>query len=258
VPDDTELAGIRALVTGGTRGIGAGVAQRLAAAGATVMTTARSTPDERADHDLFVAADVATTAGVQAVVDAANEHLGGLDAIVHVVGGGTAAAGAVALSDDDWQDGLNRNLLAAVRLDRAFLPGMVERENGAIVHVTSIQNRLPLPSMLPYAAAKAALRNYSKGLSAQVGPAGVRVNAVSPGFIETDGAMGMMREVAASLGSDLDTARAAIVESIGGIPLGRPGQPEEVAELVAFLVSDRARWITGAEYVIDGGSSRFI
>ena len=132
----------------------------------------------------------------------------------------------------------------------------MERGRGAVIHVTSIQRRAPLPTTIPYAAAKAALTNYSKALANELAPKGIRVNAVSPGFIETESARAMAEEIARIDAVSLDEARAQIVESIGGIPLGAPGSPADVGELVAFLVSDRARYITGVEYVIDGGSVR--
>jgi NAD(P)-dependent dehydrogenase (short-subunit alcohol dehydrogenase family) len=134
----------------------------------------------------------------------------------------------------------------------------VARGSGAIVHVTSIQRRTPLPTTLPYAAAKAALANYSKALSNELAPKGIRVNAVSPGFIETESAHQMVEEIARINDISLDEARAQIIESIGGIPMGAPGTPADVGELVAFLVSDRAAYITGGEYVIDGGSVRTV
>jgi NAD(P)-dependent dehydrogenase (short-subunit alcohol dehydrogenase family) len=150
---------------------------------------------------------------------------------------------------------LEVNLLAAVRLDRAFVPGTIERKMGVVIHISSIQHRLPLhDATLAYAAAKGALRTYSKGLANEVGPRGVRVNMVSPGFIETSGAHGMILQLAQSSGSNEDDARQQIMNMIGGIPLGRPGRPEEVAELVGFLASDRAASIHGADYVIDGGT----
>jgi NAD(P)-dependent dehydrogenase (short-subunit alcohol dehydrogenase family) len=206
-----------------------------------------------------VAADVSTAAGAASVADRALQHLGGVDILVNVVGGSSTFDGpATALTDEDWERGLNTNLMAAVRLDRALAPLMVDQGAGAIVHVTSIQRRVPLPSTFPYAAAKAALTNYAKNLATQLGPSGVRVNTVAPGFIETEGAAGMIRDVARAEGVDEQAARTSIMDSIGGIPLGRPGHPEEVAELVAFLVSDRAAWITGAEHTIDGGSVRTV
>jgi NAD(P)-dependent dehydrogenase (short-subunit alcohol dehydrogenase family) len=132
---------------------------------------------------------------------------------------------------------------------------MIERKAGVILHVASIQHRLPLyDSTLAYAAAKGALSTYSKGLANEVGPKGVRVNMISPGFIETSGARGMIVAVAKSRGIDENAARQAIMDMIGGIPIGRPAQPEEVAELAAFLTSDRAASIHGADYVIDGGT----
>jgi NAD(P)-dependent dehydrogenase (short-subunit alcohol dehydrogenase family) len=107
---------------------------------------------------------------------------------------------------------------------------------------------------LAYAAAKAALANYSKGLSTEVGPKGVRVVRVSPGWVETDAAVSLVNELASKSGTDYEGAREALMESLGGIPIGRPAKPQEVADLVGFLVSPRVASITGTEYVIDGGT----
>lgn len=251
-----ELSGRTALVTGGTRGIGKGIAERLRARGARVLVAARSTPEDFSADDVVVA-DVATADGVAALAAEALDRLGDVDIAVHNVGGsGQYEGGAANLTDDDWQSALDTNLLSAVRLDRALIPGMVERGSGAIVHVTSIQRRSPLPTSIPYAAAKAALANYSKALSNELAPNGIRVNAVCPGYIETESAYRMAVEIGEMNNITIDEARAKIMESIGGIPLGAPGRPADVGELVAFLVSDRARYINGAEYVIDGGSVR--
>jgi NAD(P)-dependent dehydrogenase (short-subunit alcohol dehydrogenase family) len=124
-----------------------------------------------------------------------------------------------------------------------------------VIHVASIQRRLPLhDSTTAYAAAKAALTTYSKALSKEVGPKGIRVNVVSPGWIYTEAAEALVQRLAASSGGTPESARQGILEALGGIPLGRPAKPEEVAELIAFLTSDRASAIHGAEYVIDGGT----
>src|ERR1700674_2175176 len=138
---------------------------------------------------------------------------------------------------------------------RALLPAMVEQGSGVIVHITSIQRVLPLPeATIAYAAAKAALGNYSKGLSKEVSPKGVRVVRVSPGWVETDGAVGLVTEIARQNGTDYEGAKQIVMDSLGGIPIGRPAKPKEVADLVAFLVSPRAGSITGTEHVIDGGT----
>src|SRR5205814_3703107 len=125
--------------------------------------------------------------------------------------------------------------------DRGFLPSMLQQRSGVIIHISSIQRTLPLfEATLAYAAAKAALTNYSKGLSKQVGPHGIRVNSVAPGFTETKAAEQLIERLATQADTDTAAARQGLMKSLGGIPLGRPSRPDEVAELVAFLASDRA------------------
>ncbi len=184
------------------------------------------------------------------------QHFGGVDVLIHNLGGSSAPGGGFrAQSDEVWQQELSLNLLPAVRLDRLLLPAMVERGAGVVIHLSSIQARLPLPeSTLAYAAAKAALSNYSKGLSKELGPTGVRVNTVSPGYTATEAAERMVARLAESQGCDAEAARAGILESLGGIPIGRPNRPEEVAAVVLFLASEAAASIHGADLVVDGGN----
>jgi NAD(P)-dependent dehydrogenase (short-subunit alcohol dehydrogenase family) len=254
--DPTEFSGKRVLVTGGTEGMGEAIMRRLVASGAKVATTARSPLPEGRPVDLFVQADISTREGTDKVARQVLQSFGGLDILVNTVGGSSAPGGGVlALTDEEWQKEINLNLLAAVRLDRAFIPGMQKQRSGVIVHISSIQRRLPLfEATLAYAAAKAALTTYSKGLSKELGPKGIRVNTVAPGFIETAAAHRLIVRLAEKAGTGEDAARQRLMDSLGGIPIGRPGQPDEVAELVAFLVSDRAASINGSEYVIDGGT----
>ncbi|MGE3924679.1 MAG: SDR family oxidoreductase [Lautropia sp.] len=251
-----ELTGRRALVTGGTKGIGAAVVAVLRDAGVKVMTSARSVPEAFFAGVRFVEADLATEDGCAALANAAVKQLGGIDIIVNVMGGSSAPAGGFAvLDDEEWSQALNQNLMAAVRIDRALLPSMIEQGSGVIIHVTSIQRELPLPeATTAYAAAKAALSTYSKSLSKEVTPKGIRVVRVSPGWVETEASVALAERLAQQSGTDYEGGKQIIMKTLGGIPLGRPAKPKEVADLIAFLVSSRAGSITGAEYVIDGGT----
>ena len=250
-----SLDGRRALITGGTSGAGAATVALFRELGARVLTTARTKPADFTGA-AFVAADLTTRQGVQKVVDAVQQELGGLDILVNVLGGSAAPSGGfAALSEDEWDKEFNLNLFPAVRLDRALIPGMLARGNGVVIHVTSIQHRLPLPEATTgYASAKAALNTYSKSLSKEVSPKGVRVVRVSPGWIADPGANGLALRIAEQAGISYDEAIQVIMNALGGIPLGRPAKPAEVADLIAFLASDRASSITGTEHVIDGGT----
>jgi len=253
---DLELTGRRALVTAGTKGVGAAVVEVLHDAGATVVATARAIPAKAPTGVHYIAADMTTAAGCATVAQGLLDRLGGIDILVNVLGGSNAPAGGFAALDDEaWTKELDLNLMPAVRLDRALLPSMLVQRAGVIVHVTSIQHELPLPeSTTAYAAAKAALSTYSKALSKEVSPKGVRVVRVSPGWVETEAAVALAERLAKEAGTDYEGGKQIIMRSLGGIPLGRPAKPREVADLIAFVASPRAGSITGTEYVIDGGT----
>lgn len=251
-----ELSGKIALVTGGTKGAGRAIAERLVQAGATVIITARNAPEKESSQLHFIAADLSKAEGTAKVVSEVLSTYGRLDILVNNLGSSTTPAGGFAsLTDEDWISTLQANLLAPVRLDRGFLPQMIEQKSGVIIHIASIQGKLPLyDSTLPYAAAKAGLRNYSKSLSNEVSPKGVRVLTVSPGWINTTASVAWLGEIARNANSTVEEAQQTVMDALGGIPFGRPAEPEEVAELVGFLVSPRAAYLTGTEYVIDGGT----
>ncbi|MBP2618506.1 SDR family oxidoreductase [Chryseobacterium jejuense] len=253
---NNELSGKIALVTGGTKGTGKAIAERLLAAGATVIVTARNQPENMDDQIHFIASDLNQVKGTENLVKEILSSFDRLDILINNLGGSdTPGGGFAVLRDEDWENTIQTNLLAPVRLDRGFLPQMLERKAGVILHIASIQGRLPLfDSTLPYAAAKAGLINYSKGLSKEVSPKGVRVLAVSPGWIMTLSSIRMMERIAKSSETSIEEATQSVMDALGGIPIGKPAQPEDIAEFVGFLVSPRAQYLTGTEYVIDGGT----
>jgi NAD(P)-dependent dehydrogenase (short-subunit alcohol dehydrogenase family) len=239
-----ELAGKRALVTGGSRGIGAGIVRHLLDAGAEVLTTARSATSTVPDGATFVAADVRTRDGAEALASAVQEALGGVDILVHNAGGARPHKSGLAIPDEEWQEALDLNFLSSVRLDALLAPGMRDRGSGAIVHVSTAAVVPPMPPFLHYQAAKVALENYSRGLAAELAPSGVRVNTVSPGRTATPGGEATRKHWAS-----LDLGPGAV----GTPPLGRDGRPDDIADAVLFLASDRAGWLTGSNLFVDGG-----
>lgn len=244
-------------MTGGTRGTGAAVVRRLQEAGMEVTVLARTPgPNEAAR---FLPVDLTDPGAVR---EAARLALaGGIpEVVVHVAGGSEAPPGGfAALGEAEWERELNLNLLSAVRLDRELVPEMIGADRGAIIHVASIQARMPLwDGTLAYAAAKAALRTYSKGLAGQLAPHGLRVNTVSPGGIQTEGADHLVERLTAHFDGDKDAAWDSLVSALGGVPMGRFATPDEVAGVIAFLASDTAAGIVGADIVIDGGTIRTI
>jgi NAD(P)-dependent dehydrogenase (short-subunit alcohol dehydrogenase family) len=241
----------RVLVTGGSRGLGEATVRRFAADGATVVTASRGAPpaDLPAVH---IPADLATEEGVAALGREVRERFGGVDVLVDNAAAATAPAPTLRRSDESWLADLAMNLLSAVRLDRELVPGMVERGSGVVVHVSSIASRLPQRAEASYAAAKAALNAYSRELATEVGRHGVRVVCVLPGFILTEGATAHLTSMADAQGIGVDQLTRQIVDHLD-MPMGRPGDPGDVAEMIAFLASPRAKWLSGAQFRVDGG-----
>ncbi|MBW0093443.1 SDR family oxidoreductase [Pseudonocardia sp. KRD-184] len=253
-PAALSLSGRRAVVVGGTKGLGEAVVQRLTAAGARVLAVGRTAPATTTAARV-VTADVLHPDAAAAIA-AALEGEDGLDVLVHVTGGSRSPGGGhAAITDADWDAELALNLLGAVRVDRALSPLLRQGRGGVIVHVGSIQSRMPLwDGTLAYAAAKAALRTYSKGLAAELAGHGVRVNTVSPGGIDGPGAEGLARRIAEARGVSAEEGFQVLMDSLGGIPQGRLAPPSEIAEVIGFLVSDAAASITGADVTVDGGT----
>jgi NAD(P)-dependent dehydrogenase (short-subunit alcohol dehydrogenase family) len=255
---DLALGGKRALVTGASKGIGLAVTQALAAEGAFVVAGARQpSPDLRelveAGQVYELQVDLSTTTGPADLVEAALER-GPLDILVNNVGGVTPRLdGFLAVTEEQWQESFNLTFFAAVRTTRAVLPAMLDQRGGTIVNNCSVNAFLPDPGVIDYSAAKAALANFSKALSKEVGPAGVRINTVSPGPVSTAlwlGDTGVAATVAGAQGGDPgEVAR----QQAGQAATGRFTEPQEVADLVVFLASERSANVTGADFVIDGG-----
>ncbi|MET9249444.1 oxidoreductase [Nonomuraea sp. NPDC003709] len=247
-----------AVVTGASRGIGLATVRTLIDEGVRVVGAARTiTPELEKSGAIAVPADLSTPGGVSTLVDTALAELGGIDLLVNNVGGGDAVepVGFLDTGDAEWAAIFDVNLLSAVRVTRAALPSLIERR-GSVVNVSSINSRLPAAGPVAYSAAKAALTALGKSLAEEFGPRGVRVNTVSPGVVRTalwDDPDGFGGKMAALAGAD----HGAFLEGIPaafGITTGRITEPREVAALIAFLLSEVAGNITGADHIIDGGT----
>ncbi|MQY23392.1 oxidoreductase [Nocardia macrotermitis] len=258
------LTGRTAVVTGAGRGIGLAVAQALTEEGVRVVGSARTiTPELEKASVAAISADLSTTEGVTALFDAARTELGGIDILINNVGGGDVdkmvIGGFLDITDDQWARMYELNLMSAVRATRAALPSLIERR-GAIITISSINSQLPAAGPVGYSEAKAALTAFSKRISEEFGPLGVRVNTVSPGVVGTplwreSGRFGA--KLAEVNGVGHEEFLAALPQQFG-MASPRITEQEEVAALVTFLASERAGNILGADYVIDGGTLKVV
>src|SRR5580692_1476237 len=256
---DLNLENKVAVVTGASKWIGLAIVQALVEEGARVVAGARTTESLAGlDRVTAVAVDLASKDGPARLIRRALDEHGRVDVLVNNVGAvRLRLQGFLAMSDEDFEWAMQMNFFAALRATRAAVTAMLEQRRGAIVNVASVNAFFqPDGGTIDYGAAKAALVNVAKALAQELGPRGIRVNSVSPGPVSTDlwlGKNGVAETVARATGVDADTARKNVVASIGGFATGRFTTPEEIANLVVFLASDRAGNVTGANYVVDGG-----
>ncbi len=253
---DLRLSGLTAVVTGASRGIGLAVTRGLVGEGVRVTAGALKSStelDQLAGDGMVqvVEVDLTEPGGPATLVAAAGDRIG---ILVNNVGAAPARPGGFGqITDEDWQSTLTLNLIAAVRTTRAALPVMLAAGKGAIVTISSVNAVLPDPGVMDYSAAKAALANFSKSLSKELGPHGIRVNTISPGPVATDlwlGDHGVAATVSRATGaSPQDVESQAARQMV----TGRFSRPDEVADLVLILASDRTANVTGADITIDGG-----
>jgi len=252
---DLRLSGKTAVVTGASRGIGLAITRALLGEGVRVVAAARQDSAElRELGAILVITDLTSPGGPPAVIEAAAQAFGGLDILVNNVGAVRPRIGGFAtVTAQDWTATMAVNFLAAVHVTRLALPLLTGQGGGSIVTISSVNAALPDPLVIDYSAAKAALANFCKALSKEVGPHGVRVNTISPGPVATDlwlGSGGVAETVAEAAGSTSDAVATA---AVADIPTRRFTEPGEVADLVLFLASPRTGNITGADFAIDGG-----
>ena len=248
------------IVTGASKGIGLAVVKVIGREGGRIVAGSRTTtPELTSLRDIYditvVSVDLAAANGPSSLMDEAVKRHGKIDVLINNVGVASPRSGFLDISDEEWQRVFNLTFFSAVRAARAALPYLIA-SRGVIINVSSINARLPFPMVVDYSAAKAALSNFTKALSEEFAPRGVRINAVAPGPVRTPfwtDPGGFADVVASGSGVSAQTAIDETVPRNMGISTGRVTEAEEVADLVAYLASSRAANITGAEFVIDGG-----
>jgi 3-oxoacyl-[acyl-carrier protein] reductase len=239
------LEGKVCVVTGSTAGIGLVVAQQLKGEGARVVTSGRR---DEGPGDLHVVADLTHPESAAELIGAAEQAFGRVDCLVNNVGG-TEIRKLDELNDDDWQRSFELNLMSAVRATRAVVPGMRERGGGSIVNVSSTAAKRPSAGMPDYSVMKAGLLSYSRLVADLYAKDGIRCNAVTPGPTATDAWLG-----AGGLAEQQGDRDEVLAKVGAGRPLGRLAEPEEIAAVIVFLLSERASYVTGAAWSADGGT----
>jgi len=250
-----SLKGKVALVTGGTKGIGKSIADKLSANGALVVITARTEKDNSKSHH-FISADLTQADSAKNIANEILEKYGKIDIIVNNAGANLSPGGGFnTLKDEDWFKDWELNFMSVVRINKALLPTMLEQKEGTIINISTGAAKQPIWEMtMSYSSAKAALNAYSKALANEVGPKGIRVNIVSPGVVKTPLMNEFIENLAQQSGVSFEETFQNIINTVG-VPIRRMAEPEEVANTVAFLASSQAQYITGANISVDGGSS---
>ena len=244
-----------ALVTGGTKGIGKAIADRLSNSGIKVIITARTAPAEDTEGQYFIQVDLAHPESAEIIAADILEKYGRIDIIVNNAGANLSPGGGFStLSDEHWNNDWQTNFMSVVRINKALLPAMIGQKSGVVVNISTGAAKLPVWEMtMSYSSAKAALNAYSKALANEVAAHGIRVNVVSPGLVETPLMLEFIQNMAQSSSVTPNEAYQSVMEKLN-VPIGRMAEPDEVASLVAYLVSPEAKYITGVNYSVDGGA----
>ena len=256
---DLDLTGRTAIVTGASLGIGAATVKLLAAHGATVAFCARGQDavDELASHGDRIhgfVADMADAASTKQFLDTATKQIGDVDILINNVGA-SPSRNFLYMQDEEWEELFQLNLMSAVRCTRHVLPAMRERKWGRVVMISTVGALYPSAALIDYAATKSAMISTAKALAGKYGRDGVLVNSVLPGLVHTsmwDRAAGELSEATGKTPDEIMAANSK------GVPVGRYGTPEEIANVVVFLCSDAAAYVNGQAISVDGGSSGHI